>query len=163
MIKTKIQKNKCHFYKSKSKGIALLFSVLLSSIILTIALGISSIAFKEIQFGTSAKNTNEAFFAADVGAECALYNDRTDSNVFVETSPDPIQCQSGTVTVLSAVYPIWSFVITGIGSQGQACAKVTVDKSTSTTTITSDGYNVGDASCDYLNLSRIERRLEITK
>lgn len=149
--------------KQKNKGIALLFSVLLSSIILTIALGVSSLAFKEIQFGTSAKTTNEAFFAADAGMECALYNDRTSSNVFVATSPDPIVCQSGTVVVISSAYPLWNFVLSGLGPQNQACANITVDKSTPTTQISSKGYNVGDVNCNYPSLSRIERRLDVTK
>ncbi len=154
MKKIKIQKN---------KGIALLFSVLLSSIILSITIGVTNIAFKEIQFGTSAKSTNEAFFAADSGIECALFNDKSSSNVFVATSPDPINCSVGTVTVVSAVYPFWSFILTGLGSQAQSCAKITVDKTTTPTKIIANGYNIGDSVCNYSGSNRVERRLEITK
>lgn len=148
----------------KNKGMALLFSVLLSSIILTISLGISNIAFGEIKFSTSAKNTNEAFFAADAGIECALFNDKTSSNVFVATSPDPIVCQSGTVTVVSSTYPFWSFVLLGLGPQAQGCAKITVNKGVTPMEVISNGYNVGDSgTCNSTLTNRVERRLEVTK
>jgi len=61
----------------KNKGFVILFVVTLSSILLAIALGAANIALKEIKFGTSAKDTNNAFFAADTGAELALFNDKT--------------------------------------------------------------------------------------
>ena len=51
----------------KNKGFVLIFAVTLAAILLSIALGISQIALKEIKFGTSAKDTNDAFFAADTG------------------------------------------------------------------------------------------------
>ena len=42
-----------------------------------------NISLKEIKFGTSARDTNDAFFAADTGAECALFNDKsTQTNFF---------------------------------------------------------------------------------
>ena len=57
------------------KGFVILFAVTLSAILLSIALGVSNIAFNEAKFSTSVKNTNDAFFAADVGAEQALFWD----------------------------------------------------------------------------------------
>ena len=44
----------------KNRGFVILFAVTLSSILLAIALGVANIALKEIRFGTSAKDTNEA-------------------------------------------------------------------------------------------------------
>ena len=152
--------------RNNEEGFALLFSVLLSSIILAIALGVSSVALKEIKFGTSAKDSNEAFFAADTGIECALFNDRLDSNVFVATSPEnPIVCASGTVTVIISVYPFWSFVLSGLGEQGKACAKITVDKGKVPMEIISNGYNLGgdDVNCISSSTNKVERRLEVTK
>ena len=108
-------------------GFVILFAVTLSSILLAIALGVSNIALKEINFSTSAKNTNDAFVSADVGAECALYNDKSIINKFpLPFSATPISsCAgltptptgSGTATTAS-----YDFVVTGLGSLAQGCA-----------------------------------------
>ena len=47
-------------------------------------MSIMNISYKEIIFSTDAEETNEAFFAADTGAECALYYDRSnpEDNIF---------------------------------------------------------------------------------
>src|SRR3989344_7795571 len=70
--------------QSSGSGFVILFAVMISSIILAIALGVSNIAFKEIKFSTSVKDTNDAFFAADTGLECALFNDKTGGDSFAE-------------------------------------------------------------------------------
>jgi hypothetical protein len=119
----------------KNKGFVLLFAVTLAAVFLSIALGIASVSLKEVNFSTSAKNTNDAFFAADSGVEQALYNDNTIPNTY----------PSGIVT---------SFNISGLNNGGQGCAKVTVDKipadqfSNDTTSITAYGYNTGGSSCN---------------
>ena len=67
---------KINFKKiKKDRGFVLLFAVTLAAIFLSIALGISQVALKENNFSTSAVDTNNAFFAADSGAEQVLYND----------------------------------------------------------------------------------------
>ncbi|MFA7252449.1 MAG: hypothetical protein WC027_01175 [Candidatus Paceibacterota bacterium] len=59
----------------KNKGFALLFSVLLSSLLLTIGLSIFSIALKELSISTAVRQSVHAFYAADSGRECAIYWD----------------------------------------------------------------------------------------
>jgi len=149
----------------KNKGFALLFSVMLSSIILAITLGIANISFREIKFSTSGKDTNDAFFAADTGAECALYNDKASSLSFVETTEEitasgTIECLGETID-LNGEYPVWNFVISGLGNEEKGCAKVNVDKSDSiVTTITSKGYNNGGSDCEQ-DSNSVERVLEL--
>jgi len=158
----------------KNKAFVLLFAVVISSIILAIALGVANISLKEINFGTSARDANDAFFAADTGAECALYYDRSDNNAFKETTnegegsvPLIMTCAGSKISFINKPPP-WSFVISGLGSTGQSCAKVTVSKDNTsiptTTIITSKGYNVGSASgdCTSSNPNRVERELEVT-
>ncbi len=147
----------------KNKGFVILFAVMLSSIILAITLGVANITLKEIKFSTSAKDTNDAFFAADIGTECALLNDKSESNSFVSTGGSgTVSCLGGTIS-LSGDYPLWSFVLPGLGSGGQGCAKVTVDKSAApTTVVNSKGYNMGDVSCLSPNTDRVERELQAT-
>jgi hypothetical protein len=159
MKRKKLQKN--------NSGFVILFAVTISSIILAIALGLANIALKEIRFGTSAKEANEAFFAADTGAECALKNDQSTSNSFVQSGGSGVvSCLGGNIG-LSGSFPTWTFVISGLGSDGQNCAKVTVNKDAISsppniiTSIISKGYNLGDSACNFSSLNRIEREVEL--
>ncbi len=105
-------------------GFVILFAVTISAILLSIAIGVINIALKEVEFGTSAKDTNEAFFAADTGIEYALFKDK-----------------SGAYSGAS----FWTETIGGLGSGMQSCVIVTVTKSSPpiATTFVSKGYNSG--------------------
>ncbi len=135
--------------KKNNGGFVLLFAIMLSSIILAITLGIASISSREIKFGTDAVKTNNALFSADTGAECALYNDKTTSNVFVLSGgSSTVECM-GNNFALSQSFSTWSFVVSGLGSNRQGCARVLVDKSVANTaTVTSKGYNNGGSQFD---------------
>lgn len=166
----KLKKNRARPAKlQRSGGFTILFAVMLSSIVLAIALGVANIALKEINFSTSAKDANDAFFAADTGAECALFNDKSENSVFV-ASPTNMTCAGTTFLPLVNVDGnMWSFNVVGLGSAGKSCAKVTVFKDDSTptiTTITSKGYNANSAAsegtlCDPSSKA-VERELEVT-
>jgi len=135
----------------KNKGFVLLFAVTLAAILLSIALGVSNIAFKEIKFGTSAKDTNEAFFAADTGVEFALFQDKDPSNY---PSPDPEVGE----TSLS-----YSEIVPSLGDARKNCAIVSITKDVAGgTTIISKGYNLGDGNCNSTNSDRIEREIKTT-
>jgi len=60
---------------SYKKGFVLAFSLLISSIVLALAFGIFNILLKQIVLTSSSKDSQIAFYAADAGAECALYWD----------------------------------------------------------------------------------------
>lgn len=133
-----------------SAGFVILFAVTISSILLAIALGVANIAVKEVKFSTSAKDTNDAFFAADTGIEYALFHDKTPSEY---------------VPVPNEVFT-WDVVVTSPGLN--SCAKVSITKdntspSNTTTLIVSKGYNVGDVgTCISTNPNRIERELKVS-
>ena len=146
MIKISLQNN---------KGFVLLFAVTFSSIVLSIALGVTNIAFREVKFGTNARDTNNAFFAADTGIESVLFSDK-DPNTF----PMPEEEEKAD--------PIFVFIV-GLGSERLSCAIVSVtkdnrDPSKPITTIISKGYNIGggDPSCSSPNPDRIEREIKVT-
>lgn len=148
--------------ESSRSGFVILFAVMLSSIILAITLGVSNISIKEINFSTSAKNANDAFFAADTGVECALFYDKTGpNNAFTSGSgiPIPMNCAGNDIT-LSLNEDIWSFSVANLGSSGNACANVTLKRNINTsataTKIISKGYN----NCTLNN--KVERELEVT-
>lgn len=149
--------------KSSSFGFVILFAVTISAILLSIALGVANIALKEIKFGTSDKETNAAFFAADAGAECALFYDKTDStqNAFTGTAT-PMTCAGNSFPAPTpSPANVWNFTISGLGNGGQGCAKVTVDKTVVTLTkIISNGYNNGGGSCVQAP-NTVERQIEL--
>lgn len=136
----------------KNKGFVIIFAVTLSAIIFAIALGVSNVALKEVKFGTNARDTNDAFFAADTGIERALYMDKAPSSVCPITSP-ATSCST-------------SFVVLALGSLGKSCAKVSVNRTLSpaVTSISSKGYNTGgdDPSCASSNNDRVEREIKVS-
>ena len=182
MIIKKLKENKraCPAKRERSEGFVLLFAVTLSAILLAIALGISNIALREIQFGTSAKDTNDAFFAADTGTECAQFYDRSYDTTGV--IPNTTNIFENDVTFVGSMtcvgispeaftyYPpnMWSFSISGLNG-GQGCAIITVEKTLDVngkpvaTTITSNGYNNGGGSSTCAPGSNaVERQIQIT-
>ena len=136
----------------KNKGFVLLFAVTLAAILLSIALGVSNIALREIKFGTSAKDTNEAFFAADTGVEKVLFLDK-----------DPEYYPAPRID-LEEISLSYDEIVPGLGSAGKSCAIVNITKDAVGTTIISKGYNLGgdDPSCSSTNSDRIERELKTT-
>ena len=135
-----------------NKGFVILFAVTISAILLSIALGVANIALKEVKFGTSARDTNDAFFAADTGIEYALFHDKPSVNSYPYTLlPGNIQTYS-------------NIIVSGLGSVGASCAIVSIKKDNTnpliiSTTIIAKGYNIGDALCDSTNSDRIEREI----
>jgi hypothetical protein len=59
----------------KNKGFVIMFSVLISAIILLIASGIFNVTQKEVVLSSYARESQRAFYAADSALECALYAD----------------------------------------------------------------------------------------
>ena len=153
--------------KRKDQGIALVLAILISGIIFLVALGITGVSVKEIQFSISNKDANEAFFAADTGAECALYNDGPTKEIFyIDSETTSLDClKDKNIEFVYAPNP-WVFVTTGLGNSEEACAIVTVSKTfdddgnTLTTQIVSKGYNLGNEDCS-LPENRVERVLEL--
>lgn len=74
-ISKKINKNKACPTKSSRRGFALLFSVLIASLLLSIGLSIFNITLKELAISTAIRHSVSAFYAADSGREQAIYND----------------------------------------------------------------------------------------
>mgnify|MGYP001609809431 CR=1 FL=1 len=156
MIKINLQNNNsvCLLSQIGSKrGFVLLFAVTFSSIILAIALGVTNIAFKEIKFGTNARDTNDAFFAADTGIESVFFLDKDPANF-----PMPSEGNMERFDIPPIV---------GLGSNNVSCAIVTItkdntDSSNPTTTIISKGYHIGDGSCNSTNPDRIEREIKVS-
>src|SRR3989338_6549604 len=96
----------------KNKGFVLLFAVTLSSILLAIALGVSNVAFRELRFSTNARSTNDAFFAADTGIECALNYDKSPGSSFEDIDGNNLsnfECNGYDITAEESPEKFWTF------------------------------------------------------
>ena len=154
---------------SVSSGFVILFAVLVSTIVLAMALGIFSIAYKETILTATAKDSDYSFFAADTGAECALYADVKD-DAFGATGGTPT-CDGAPVSNLSGSGSFFTFDISLV----KGCVKVSVNKASDPsntpplsqhyTSITSLGYNLSCAAVSAAqlspNLRLVERKLEV--
>ncbi len=134
-------------------GIALLFVVLLTSALMIVTIGITTIAYKETFFSVEARDSARAFFAADTGMECALYLDKTGTfpGSAGTAAAVPGTCQGITISPAATTNPLGSLdfyqFMLPIGTSG--CATVTVDKNIvpatatgSYTQVSSFGYNI---------------------
>lgn len=95
--------------KNKKRGVLLLISILISTVVLTLALALASVTFRQLELAAGAKPANSAFYAADAGVNCALFWDLRhplyDESIFKiknsdsaytytdpSVDPDPVSC-----------------------------------------------------------------------
>lgn len=77
-------KNKTSLQK---QGIALLLSVIITSIVLAISMGLSNIVSIETFLSNTGRQSQLAFYAADAGVDCAIYWDTISNSVFATQTP----------------------------------------------------------------------------
>lgn len=148
----------------------MLFAVLVSSLLLSVGLSIFNLTIKELALSSAGRESQFAFYAADTGADCALFYDLKSPNDFVfatsTDSDDPgnISC-NGLASAVSEEYSLdgWvnSFSFKPV-SDGEACVFVTVTKNIGgdpETKIEARGYNVGynTTDCDGQSPIKVER------
>lgn len=174
---------KKNIFKNKG-GYTLLFSVLVSSIVLAVGISILTISKKEFLLSSSARESIVAFYAADSGLECGIFNDSS-GNFSTTTEIDAkVKC-FGEVLInpTKDLKDTFSYVSSESGSVGtftfhvnktgsSACAVVSVRKyikdylgeDTIFTQIISDGYNLGwnstAGTCTDSSPKRVQREIE---
>lgn len=79
------------FSKNKDSGYIILFSVLVSSIILSVIFGLTNTAYRQRVFSKEAKDSSRALFSADAGIECATAWDNRNTFESLPNSPS-IEC-----------------------------------------------------------------------
>lgn len=167
----------------KNKGYTLLFAVLVSSIVLAIGISILNISKKEFLLASSARESTSAFYAADSGLECAMFNNK--AGYISTTSPYSVSCVDVTKTFqvdFSAINPSPATsanpatAFFDLKLNDSTCAIVQIDKyyePSATpgnfrlrTRIISRGYNVGwneaAGKCNEPSPRRVERALRFT-
>jgi hypothetical protein len=149
--------------KSSNHGFVALFTVLIASVILAMAVGIANISLKQIVLSGSATDANKSFYAADSGVECALFNDFRLFSFDPANPAQTINCgEFGPVDVTYPQTGFAEFQIDFDDPSGLSCAMVTVDKTAGDGSgiVTSKGTN---AQCGPTTTSRtVERVIEVT-
>lgn len=134
-----------NWFKQKDKGFLLLFSIVISSILLAIALTVTSISYNKISFSNSSQKSSEAFYAANLGMECALsYDLKSDGSSFgVVNQSGFAKCSDNDITrqISSNPQGPWEFTLLKLGPEGKACANVKVERDGDDTLVTSYGYD----------------------
>ena len=147
----------------QQKGFVILFTILISAIILMIGLGIFSIATRETVLSGTAREAQYAFYAADSGIECALY---AQSAGVLAGSGGTFECGANSAQVQGAgqfnnpyVFDIL------VDSTQKSCAHVTIFdvNAGAARRVISQGYNVcnDQGLPSTLNPILVERDLDV--
>ncbi len=145
------------------KGFVALFTVLIAAVILSMAVGIASIALKQIVLSASATDANKSFYAADSGIECALYHDikGLPGNSFEPGGTFSFDCGGSSINVsdTDGTGNFEEFSLQ-VGPNNEYCAYVSVDKiGVSGTRVVSKGINV---PCGEESSRLVERAIQVT-
>ncbi len=134
------------------KGVTFLLAVIISSLALSLGLGMSFVFIEELKLSVTGKDSFTAFFAADSGAECALYWDLEQNGFPTSTAPVSITCNGQTFSGGGDGVFVTDFNL----ALDSLCAKIKVNKSNpGLTIITSLGQNVAcSASASPFNVQR---------
>ncbi len=149
----------------RGRGFTLLFAVLIGSLLFTVGVAIANLAVKELALSAAGMASEEAFYAADTGTECALYWDLRVTGVFPKSAFDAknakssIKCNSANVDLSHDSVEDDAATTTFSIMLGSGCAEVTVGKTRSgRTIIESRGRN--DCGTND-NPGRVERALRV--
>jgi len=146
------------------RGITLLISIIIMGTLLLVASAISNIALKQSTLSSTNQESQFAFYAADSGAECAIYWDVKNPpgySAFSTSTGSQITCNK------DAQNPSNQFGVGGSNSStftmtflpDPYCARVVVTKADDgTTQIQSYGYN----TCDTGSPRRVERAVKVS-
>lgn len=159
--------NRMKFLLQKSqRGFTLLMAALVAAIVLMLGSSIFSIAQKQIILSSIGRDSQFAFYAADTGAECALYYDIRFQSFGTAAAPivATITCdkaangsdlvvQTSIVSSGSAATSTFTMdlfgrdVIAGAPAASSNCVKVTIAKKNTApfTVIHADGYSTSCA------------------
>ncbi len=144
------------------KGFAMLYTVLLVTLILSIAIGISNITLKQAILSNLAKDSSIAFYQADAAVECGLYEDTLSPKLVPlgASTGAPFIC--GTISMRVNPDPSVTYqdhVQYDSFNVGAAlpCFSITFDKTNASySRVEGGGYNICGAST-----RQVERTLEV--
>ncbi len=168
-IKRKIF-NKSSLKPIKQNGYALMFTVILVSIISLISIGLSNTTYKQMILSSGANDSELAFYESDMAMECALYVDNKTSiltnNILnyvcgVDEKGNPYLLNISSVTISKNLTKYNLNPSNSISNSNDSCFRIEIDKDNlsniTTTTIKANGYNI----CNINNNRAVERTIEV--
>jgi Tfp pilus assembly protein PilX len=173
---------------NNKSGYALLFAMIVASIVLALGVSLLTVGRKEFILSSSATQSSGAFYAADSGLDCAEYWDSNGSGTFATTSYASnstmnIQCTTdgaSRAVTMSSDQTTFTFYTQTSDLNTLDCAAVTVqkvydqDSARIDTTVISRGYNIGwnpvppngtglgTGDCSATGPKKLERAIELT-
>jgi hypothetical protein len=143
------------------RGMTLLVTLLVVAVLVSASTAIYAIAYRQVVFSSSARESGKSFFAADTGLECAMYWDLK-KNVFSEGGASlTTECDS--VDVEWTLNPNDGgddpFYEANIDFSNGTCAYVTLTQTRDETRVESRGYNL---PCSSTSDRKLERALRAT-
>ena len=151
-------------HSREQAGFAMLFTVLLVSLILTIALSISDLTLKQTLLSSLAKDSQIAFYQADAGVECGMYQDITLGNFPLGKSPAQVPnqfyCGENSMTMdLSSSLNDYFVFKEDLAGTASPCFSIVFDKVTTpgSNKVQTRGYN----RCS-VSPRQVERALEVS-
>ncbi|HSE35285.1 MAG TPA: hypothetical protein VLB83_04120 [Candidatus Paceibacterota bacterium] len=163
--------------RSRERGYVLLLSVLVSSVLLSVSLGVFLIGLREIKLASFQHESLRALAAADSAVECALYWDRAypqnglSQSIFATSSDflvDPaLATTANCYNTFFVSDPASNWNVSTLPDSGDTtftlelgadtCAEISVNKDFGDTTIRGDG----SSTCDTGNLYSTQRSIEV--
>lgn len=141
-------------YKKNNKGFALLFTIVVVSLLLAISIGISDITYKQQMLSSLAEDSKIASNQADNALECGLYYSL---DIFSDTPTNTYQCGPGATNTLTYTTDYGgSFAYASHSTLNAPCYYIKAASSTTTGTsytLEGHGFNV----CNDTNLRKVER------
>jgi hypothetical protein len=175
-INTKENKNEHDLSGSSRGGYAILFAVVMISVITTLAIGLANTTYKQLVLSSVAKDSQTAFFQSDTATECALYtvygygygpqNEGESFPCGIDKNGDPYQVViTATNGQAGTDYTINPYTASPTYNDADPCFSSTYtllspssNPADPTVDIKARGYNV----CDPGNPRKVEREIELT-
>lgn len=144
------------------KGFTILLAALVASLVLTLGIAIFSVAQKQVVLSSLGRSSQYAFYAADTGAECALYWD-VRFDYFSTTTPTMTPACDGKPLVFEGSTGALPYTISFQFEPNGYCSDVSVTKSATDpkTVIHANGFST---ACADISLSgrTLQRSVELS-
>lgn len=143
-----------------SKGYAVLFTLVVISIISMISMGLANTALKQIVLSGVARDSTVAFYEADLGGECTLYGDNNSDTIFPTNVGSSLNwdCAGHSLRIVKTNT---GYTIDPVTVDNNKCFRATITKANVgayvETTADIRGYNI----CDTSNIRTVERAIRI--
>lgn len=147
--------------KINQKGYALLFTIVIISMISLLTVGLSNTTLKQLILSLGAKDSQMAFFQSDMAVECALYAETRNMltkkfNCGVDKRGSPYQLEANMKSPGN-----YDISVPSLDNSLDPCFRISINQVTNSnkvvTTVWAKGYNI----CDLKNDRTVERTIKI--